>query len=354
MKATCSPTPTESSSKASASPGLAAPRHSAPREAPWWLAAVIALATTAVASAATINQVQSNNTSGQSWSTAGAWSNNAAASAGNDYISGTGMVLRSPTTVNSSFPGDSLTLNGSQFNLTGDTGAAGIVTIPVLNVNGAAIVNGNGGNRTQTLSGAANFSGTSYFRLSGAATGRNITVSAQITGSGMIGLAQNGTLALDGTGNTFSGLWTVGGLNVSILGTNYSNSNTLISTLVGSSSGSLGVDSSVSLNIWSRLDLNYDWTTSGSLTLADNGGSATSIIMTLDQNVTVGALSVAGSLFDPGTYSYSDLSTLGYADYFTNGGGSITVVPEPHSLGLVLLGSIGAAFWGRRMRRSMA
>lgn len=326
-----------------------------PRKGPLWLAAIMALATTAVASAATINQVQSNTTSGQSWLTIGSWSNNAAPSAGNDYISGVGMVLRSPTTTDSTFNGDSLTLNGSQFNLTGNTAVAGIVTIPILNVNSAVIVNGNGGNRAQTLSGGtANFSGTSYFRLNTSTTGRNITVSSQITGGGTIGLMQNGTLTLNGTGNTFNGLWTVGGENVNILGVEYDNSNTLISTLVGSSSGSLGVDSSVTLNIWSRLDLDYDWTTSGALTLADNAGNATSIIMTLDQSITVGSLSVAGFSFDPGTYNYTDLSGAGYGDYFTNGGGSITVVPEPRSFGLLLLGSIGIVLWGRRLRAGMA
>jgi hypothetical protein len=303
--------------------------------------------------AAPITMVQSNNTSGQSWLTVGSWSNNAAPSAGNTYfVTGTTFTVRTPQTGPASytFGGDSLTINNGRF-LFATLGGGNITVGNLTLTNGGMFANGTAGS-TQILNGGLAINGSAYVRLHnvGAEPARNITIASQITGSGNVGLIQKGTLTLSGAGNTFSGIWTVGGTGVTTPDGTFSNSSTVISTLVGSSAGSLGTDSSVSLNIWSRLDLNYDWTTSGSLALASNGGSATAIIMTLDQNITVGALSVAGFSFGTGTYDYNALSTLGYADYFTNSGGSITVVPEPHSLALLLFGSIGTVLCGRRLK----
>jgi hypothetical protein len=298
------------------------------------------------ARAATINQVQSNTSPGQSWLTTGAWSNNAGPSAVNDYVSGPGMTLRSPTTVNSAFAGNSLTINGAQFNLTGSTGASGIITIPDLRVTaGGAIVNGNGGNQTQAINGGTlNVTNSMFFRLNTTATGRNITVSSQITGSGTIGLMQNGTLLLNSPGNSFSGFWSIGGANVSILGMTYSNTNTLVSTLNASGSGTLGVDSSLIANDYSVIRVGYDWTTAGSVTLNLNSTTF------LDTNWTVGALTINGASLGAGTYSYAFLSST-YSGYFntTGAGGSITVVPEPGSVGLILLGG-AAVLWRRRSK----
>jgi|GEM_PF-2301749 PEP-CTERM motif. len=310
---------------------------------------VLALTCASFVQAAPITMVQSNETSGSSWLNPASWSNNQAPSAGNDYFVTNFFTVRAPQPAAASytFAGDSLTITNARF-LFATLQASTII------VNNLTLANGmfsNGTNFLQTLQGTLTVDGAAYVRLHtiAADNGRNITINSQISGSGNFGLIQKGTLTLTGVGNTFSGTWTVGGTMTVPDGT-YSNSSNLISTLVADSEGSLGVNSSVTLDIWSRFDVNYDWTTSGALTLAGNGGTANAIIMTLDQNITVGALSIAGFAFDPGTYGYDELSSLGYADYFTNGGGTITVVPEPHSLALIALGSMAVAFCGRRLR----
>jgi hypothetical protein len=122
-----------------------------------------------------------------------------------------------------------------------------------------------------------------------------------------------------------------------------SNNSNNISTLKGSLSGSLGVDATVVLDLWSRFDVDYDWTTAGSLTLMSNGGINNSIVMTLDEDITVGALTIGGFSLAPASYFYSDLSTAGFGDYFSDFGGSITVVPEPQSAALMAVCGFGVA-----------
>lgn len=317
------------------------------------ISAMSILAMSVSGHAATITLVQSNDTSGQSWLTPGTWSNNAVPSSLNDYVvtSPSGVrTVRTPQTANVSytFGGNSLTINNSRLLFATLMGSNITIGNFILTNNGMM---SNGTDALQTLSGGLEISGSAFARLSTLATVRNITIASQITGSGSFGLIQNGTLTLNGTGNTFTGTWTVGGTGVTIPDGTYSNTSTLISTLIGSSTGSLGVNSNVTLNIWSRFDLNYDWTTTGTLTLASNGGSATAIVMTLDQNVTVGNLVVAGNTLTPGTYDYSALSTAGFSDYFTNSGGSITVVPEPGIAGLLAFSTLGTVVWLRRARR---
>jgi hypothetical protein len=131
-----------------------------------------------------------------------------------------------------------------------------------------------------------------------------------------------------------------------------SNTSDVISTLKATTAGSLGLNASVVLNAWSRFDADFDWTTTGSLTLADNGGNASSIIVTLDQDITVGLLSIAGTTLAAGEYDYADLVNEGFGDYFTNGIGSITVstIPEPSTYA-ALLGLASLAFATRASRR---
>jgi hypothetical protein len=183
-----------------------------------------------------------------------------------------------------------------------------------------------------------------FFRLNSTATARQITISSQIIGSGTIGMMQNGTLTLDNPNNSFSGFWSIGGVDVNILGTNYTNTSTLVSTLNASGDGSLGINSSLIASDYSVIRVGYDWITQGSVTLNPNS------VTFLDTNWTVGSLTINGSSLGVGTYDYAFLSST-YAGYFdtTGAGGSITVVPEPGSLGLTVA-ALGLHFLRRRRK----
>jgi hypothetical protein len=307
---------------------------------------------TAGVQAAPITMDVSNSTSGSSWLNANSWSDDLVPAAGNSYfVTGATFTVRTPQTGQASytFGGDSLTVNNARL-LFATIGGSNITINNFTLTNGGMMSNGT--TSLQVLQGTLAIDGSAFVRLhtNGADSGRNITINSQISGSGNFGLLQKGTLSLTGAGNTFAGTWTVGGTDVTIPDGTYSNSSSLISTLDGSSLGSLGINSSVTLNIWSRFDVDYDWTTSGALTLASNEGDASAIIMTLDQNITVGTLSIAGSLLGEGTYDYTALSAAGFGAYFTDSGGSITVVPEPNALALLALGSLSVVFWSRRLR----
>lgn len=319
--------------------------------------AVIVAAIGIHAQAATVTMV-TNNATGQSWLTPAAWSDNLAAHAGDDYVVDVNFLLRTPTSGSNTFPGDSLTLSG-QFNLAAGTGTT--TTVNNLTLAGGVIVNASSGS-TQNLNGNLHFnSGASFIKSTGtietaspAGGPRNINIDAVVTGgvTATSHFLRHGTFTLNNSANTFSGMWKVGGTGVEILGANPSpalvdNNSNNISTLRAALAGTLGVNASVTLDLWSRFDVDYDWATTGALTLMSNGGVTDAIVMTLDQNITVGVLSITGLSLQPAVYSYGDLLTAGFGDYFLDGGGTITVVPEPNAL-LMVAGGFGFLISRRR------
>jgi len=277
-------------------------------------------------------------------------------------VVGANFLLRTPTSGSNTFPGDSLTLSG-QFNLA--SGNATTTTINALTLANGVIVNAITGS-TQSLNGNLHFDvGASFIKSTGttettspAGGPRNVIIDSVITGgvSGTAHFLRHGTFTLNNPGNSFSGTWQIGGTGVEIAGANpaqviVDNNANNISTLKASSAGALGLDADVTLALWSRFDVDYDWITTGSLTLMGNGGVGNAIVMTLDQNITVGALSIAGFSLEPATYSYSALSTAGFGDYFVDSGGSITVIPEPNAV-LIAASGFGAVVLFSRRRVS--
>jgi hypothetical protein len=256
-----------------------------------------------------INSV-TDTSSATTWSTPAVWSNNAAPAAGNDYVSSN--VLR---TTSGEFAGDSLTLNAggvlatkqssqSESNLTLNTGSS--------------IQNFHADNGTDTVGGNV----TAHGAVSITATGinRSLTLSASITGDATFTQNVTGALTLSSAGNSgFTGSWVI---------TN--------GALKATAANSLGTFTSLTMN-GGTLNADYDVNDpTGSLTIT--GG-----VMTLDQNFTLGSLTINGNVLAPGSYSFNDLNTA-YDAFFADGGtGSITVgapTPEPTSLAFLALSAI--------------
>ena len=340
-------TPLDASRRTTASaPRSLRPVRKAARPA---AAAVLLLVSLIPAPAANVTLTTSNTMSGQSGFTTGShWSNSQAPSAANDYFVNTNFTLRTPQTssATSTFNGNSLTVNGGILGLA-NLQAGNNTTINNFTLTGGASI-GNFVSGLQIISGTLAISGSAFVRLNTVdSVSRNITIASQISGSGNMGLIQTGTLSLTGTGNTFSGTWTAGGADVVIAGITYTNTAARVSTLDASSSGSLGINSSLVANSYSIIRIGYDWNTAGSLTLNENS------TLFLDRNLTVGSLSISGTALAEGEYSYAFLSTT-YAGFFntTGSGGSITVgaIPEPSSFAALAGGTVlfGCGFFRRR------
>jgi hypothetical protein len=60
-----------------------------------------------------------------------------------------------------------------------------------------------------------------------------------------------------------------------------------------------------------------------------------------DASVALTSLIVDGMAFDEGTYTYADFVTAGKGAFIGDNGGTITVIPEPATLGLFTVSSVG-------------
>lgn len=102
----------------------------------------------------------------------------------------------------------------------------------------------------------------------------------------------------------------------------------------------------------------------GVLTLTGNGAVAADVLLANNNtrlgrltanNITVGSLNIEGEVIAPGTYTVAQLVTIGsnagkdFSDNLIDAGGTITVIPEPATMGL--FGLAGAALlFARRMK----
>jgi hypothetical protein len=321
-------------------------------------AGAVLVASASHCDAALVTMVASN-ISGQSWNTSAGWSNSSAPSAVNDYFVGTSTspttvyTVRAPST-DSTFGGNSLTLSGGQLNLT-----SAINTIPDLRVqNGGVVLNPVGGT-TRELAGGLSFQGDNVIRTAGSASNniRNILISSTITGGGTVRVLQHGTVTLTNASNTFGGTWHTGGsafYHTDAGGATFANTADTPTTFTANAGGmggggALGLNSNVIVDLYSILNVSYDWVTSGSLALVNNTGVNTAVRMSLTHHHTVGSLNIAGNPLAAGLYDYTRFANEGFGNYFISGAGSITVIPEPASASLLGLGlSLAVA---RRQRR---
>jgi hypothetical protein len=327
-----------------------------------------------VVAACMLNSVQAANftttavqASGTDWNAA-IWNPGPVSpTAGNTYEVLLGGRVRSPAGTAGSpqtftFPGDALQLDGNGFSST--TGTAGqsaelrlksndvgnIYNFPGVGGNAGLVLNGgivnNGDERIMTISGriSATAGTTSSFNPGGQATtdisaARGFLLTAELVGSGSLSLDYGHdfgatgvtapALQINSSNSSFTGDWIV-------------NSGWLKGT--GANSLGLGNFTVASTQGPSTLDFDYDISNpSKSLTLI---GTTSKLI--LDQNLTFGSVTINSTPLAQGFYTFQQLNSQFDANFVDGGTGTIAVVPEPMSAGLLLIGSLSLIGFRRR------
>jgi hypothetical protein len=144
-------------------------------------------------------------------------------------------------------------------------------------------------------------------------------------------------LQIDSSNGSFTGDWTINtgwlkGTAVNSLGLgNF--------TVVGSQTNVGGT-----VITGATLDFDYDiFNPTKALTLQ---GTTSKLI--LDQNLTFGSVSINSTVLGPGIYTFDQLKSQFEFNIVDGGNGTITVVPEPVSTTLLLVGGLGLASMRRR------
>ena len=132
-----------------------------------------------------------------SFNTAGHWSSGAAPSAGNTYVVGAGLSLRTPSTAgNFTFAGDTLTISGASASLNYKGTGNATITVNDLQLGSGGTVANATSNTTATFAGNITLlSGGGIFDAVGDLTGnqRQLIVTANLTGSGALTIRSTGS-----------------------------------------------------------------------------------------------------------------------------------------------------------------
>lgn len=261
-----------------------------------------------------ITQVQANSI-GRSWDTTTTWSNGAAPSAGNDYIS-LGYELRTPDSPSAvgtaTFGGRSLTIDRS------GSGTRGIlrmkattVTIDRLTLGAAQVANnvspGGGVNSAATLNiGTLTVTGTSesnrHASIAGGATGNHTTVN-------VTNLVGSGFLRFEGAQSHF--------LNIQ--------NAAAYTGVIHLAGGNMKLNSALVLS-------------NGAFVMNGSG-----VTLGLDYDLRVTSFTFGATVVEYGTYTVSQLNSLLNTSAFS-GDGSLTVaaIPEASAFTVVLALALGA------------
>lgn len=230
----------------------------------------------------------------------------------------------SATTGNSLFTGGSLILAGdTRLLMKGRAGGTSTADISMLDDSHIQLApDGNGGAAaSSTLAGTLSIANNGVTGIGLTSNGGNHTFTISSTISGGVG----STLQLALGGNHVN--------RIAITGDYSDFAGTIYLGTVATGTGALGstfafaADSAplATLHVTSNANFKFD----------------------LNTNVAFGNVILGTNTVLPvGTYTYSDLNTLGLAGSFVNNGGTLTVIPEPSAVGLAVLAS--AAFLRRR------
>ena len=314
------------------------------------IAALVAVSGVTAVHAAVITQVNANGSrSNADWNQTSTintsnpgptWTGAVVPTAGNDYVAN--ARLNSPTSAAPvSFGGDSLELSGAAQLQIRSTSSANTVTVGNLILNGGGVVpNQNAtGSDFATLAGGISVIADSYLaNLQNDTTAfRNTRYESTISGANTLTLKNNAPFTLLGAsdsslvianaGNTFGGVWDIERTRA-----------------IFANAGAVGAGSiSIQTNGYIRIDDNWSgaMTVASSLAQVEVGAGNT---YTFD----LGDLVVDGSAFNTeGTYTAAELNTATGTSIFS-GTGSIQVIPEPATLGLVAAFGGGILFIRRR------
>lgn len=314
-------------------------------------AGIVGAMATGNAQAATINMTTSDAV--YSWNTAMSgrayWGTpGAVATAGNDYVVGSGFMIRTPNaTASLTFVGSSLTVNGSmQF----DGADAQAITVNNLTLGSGAYIQGSNNNSLRgnaSLNGSLTVTGTGitsatasnllplYTKADGSAT--TFTINSSITGSGasVLRWSQGGRPAgasfvlsgVDNT-NTFSGL-------------NYLENSLLTVTTPGAlGAGNLQLvnPTSAKLTLTSATN-NPNFIGDGADLILPAGLVAGSITLNFTGTDTIGRISFdGGTTWATGTFGAAGSGATNENAVFTGSG--LLAVPEPATLGLLSLAGL--------------
>ncbi|VGO16668.1 hypothetical protein PDESU_05259 [Pontiella desulfatans] len=290
------------------------------------VATVLAVICASMASADTVSQ----DTDLGNWDTASTWNPDGVPTVGNDYT--TSMKLRVGSA--GTFSGDSLTIESTgQLQL---RNTSGTFTVDDLIMAGGVVYAGTGNEVTFALDGNMNVTADSNLNgywNSTSGDARNLNILSKVSGSSDLesSASNNGSthkLTIANAANDFSGTW------ISNVG-----------TLEFANAGAVGAGD-VRVNANGKLTILGDWDAEASLYVAN---SANALVNVGDYDWTVGEFNLNGEgLLANDTYTVSELNAMAGNAAVFSGTGTITVIPEPATLGLVAM--VGTAvFFIRRL-----
>lgn len=305
----------------------------------------------APANAANVAMINDDGFGTSSFNSAGQWDNGLDPNAGNDYFNldpntGVSHLLRTPNAGNASFTfgGDSLTITGS--GLAGGvnnealmfkgSGTGAVITVNNLTIDGGQLRHGQGDADSFTLAGdlAVGANGANF------ATQGGMIISASISGSNTIRVLDDGNtdtrrvITLTSGANTFNGdIEMTGQANDRARLTLADDAN--LNFVIGTS----GVNNSVFGTGTAIFDGDFFFDLSGASTNAGDSWSITSVSsQSFGSTFTVSGFAPTGDRWLSGNYQFDEAT------------GILSVVPEPASLAMGLVGMALILTGGTRRR----
>lgn len=311
------------------------------------IAGVAMLAVPAICSAAPVTMVAGDGFGASSFNSAGQWDSVAAPTAGNDYFNA-GNLLRTPADAGSyTFGGDSLTITGAGLAAAAGndalmwkgSGTGAIITVDDLTIDGGQLRHGQGDADSWMLAGnlAIGANGANF------ATQGGMLVNSAISGSTTIRILDNGNggagriITLGSGANTFTG-------DIELAGSDNAHArlaladNANLNFVIGAS----GVNNDVSGTGTMVYDGDFFFNLTGAgTTIGDSwdvaGVSAQSF---------GGTFTVAGFADQLDGTWYLDNGSAEYS--FDTANGTLSVIPEPATMGLIVAMGGGMLFIRRR------